>query len=167
MKKVFLFLTFITLFFIGTQVTFAQCQCTPCVQSAPCACNPSPYQTCCYSCCEAWLNCQCIENYLCQLGLSECKKCDARNMVERFKCETNCLRCKGYKCESKCDCRKYRKELCNLDYEIKKLLCGCQKDKYKCIRNEIKDQVRCCHRCLIWPISFGGCCKCSCNCCCN
>lgn len=177
MKKLLIIFGLNIAIIFGSQITYAECPCSPlspcisqttqcCNQCNPCEkTNPCLCQTCFDPCCEGWLDCQKLENYFCKLGLTECQKIDARNVIARFICETQNLRCKGYKCENKCECRKYRKEICNLDYEMKKIITDCQKQDYNCIRSEIKDQVKCCHNCLIWPFSFGGCCKC--NCCCN
>ncbi len=88
------------------------------------------------------LDCAMVENYLCKIGLNECQKNEARIAIEQFKCDTNCLRANGCNCESKCDCRAYRKALRNLDCRMKKIITACQKTDYKCVKNEIKDQVK-------------------------
>lgn len=149
------------------QMSFAACPCQ--MQTDPCSCA-QPCNTCCDSCakpcncdcgcCEDWLTCKCMEDYLCRIGLNECQKCEARKAVEEFKCETNCLRANNCKCESKCDCRCYRKALKNLDCKMKNIITKCQKADYKCVKNDIKDKVKCCHHCLINPFKH---CKCACK----
>ncbi len=132
----------------------SDCDCPP-----ACGC-PS---NCCDSCCEKWLGCQCIEDYFCRIGLNECQKCEARKAIEQFKCDTQCIRANGCKCESKCDCRTYRKALRDLDCKMKLLISKCQKSDYKCVRKEVKDQVKCCHSCLINPFKRCKCCECACK----
>lgn len=161
MKKTLVALfTFIALS-IGIQSSFAACPCktpcNPCMQAASC-CNP-----CCDCCCEDWLNCKCVEDYFCRIGLNECQKAEARCAVEQFKCNTQCQRADGCKCESKCECRTYRKALRDLDCKMKNIITKCQKTDYKCVKSEIKDKVKCCHKCLINPFHR---CKCECGCAC-
>lgn len=147
---------------------FAECPCQtpqpccpsttscPCQAAQPCA---PPCQSCqcpCEGCkAETWLCPQSLEAYFCRMGFTDCQKCSARQAVEEFKCAVKCLpKC----CESKCDCRAYRKALKTLDCKMKNIITQCQKKEYKCVKNEVKSQVKCCHKCLIWP-SF---CKCGC-----
>lgn len=150
---------------VGVQAVFAECSCNN--KSDPCSCarqcDPCDYgcpdEQC--NCCGGWLNCRCLEDYFCRIGLNECQKCEARKAVEEFKCCTKCLREKGCKCESKCECRAYRNALRNLDCKMKNIITRCQKDDYKYVRREVKDQVKCCHKCLINPFKR---CKCDCGC---
>lgn len=143
---------------IGIQASFAACPCKPCDPCAkPCPACPCD---CTVPCCEDWLCPSAVENYFCKIGLNECQKCEARKAVEEFKCETKCIRANGCKCESKCDCRTYRKALRDLDCKIKMIITKCQKPDYKCVRKEVKDKVKCCHKCLINPFKR---CKCACN----
>lgn len=145
-----------------TMATYAAC---PCQQPCNSCCNT------CAPCCEDWLNCVCVEDYLCRIGLNECQKAEARCAIEQFKCDTACTRAKGCQCESKCECREYKKALRDLDCKMKKIITCCQKDDYKVVKNEIKDKVKCCHKCLINP--FHRCktcdkgCPCGCACPCK
>lgn len=161
MKKVLVGLFTLIAISIG-MASFAAC---PCQQScAPCCSSFNP-------CCEDWLNCMCVEDYLCRIGLNECQKAQARCAIEQFKCDTACNRAKDCQCESKCECREYKKALRDLDCKMKQIITCCQKDDYKCVKNEIKDKVKCCHKCLINP--FHRCktcdsgCKCGCACPCK
>lgn len=154
----------------------AKCDpCDPCAKCDPCdkcaKCDPccDPCNKCCDTCdpcCETWLNCECLEDYFCRIGLSECQKAEALKAIEEFKCETECLRAKCCDCESKCDCRTYRKALRDLDCKMKNIITKCQKSDYKCVRKEVKDQVKCCHKCLINPFKRCKCCD-PCNKCCD
>lgn len=164
----------------------------PCPVAAPCCptCNNSPCtcpSSCCNKCsCEDWI-CR-MEELFCKIGLNECQKEQARRAIAQFQCDTKCLNlcstgcgctcgsgCNcgcGNKCccESKCDCRQYKRELKNLDCEMKKIITKCQKSDYKCVKSEVKDQVKCCHKCLIWPFSLCKCCcdnGCNCGCGCS
>lgn len=158
MRKNLVIFGIMAIMFIAGQSSFANC---PCQQTEP---QPAcPCQTCeptcpCQPCCEGWLNPQKVEEYFCRIGFSDCQKEEARNLIEQFKCDTKGL--SGGVCASKCDCRKYRKELRNLDYNMRKLLTQCQKSNYKTVRCEVKSQVKCCHKCLIWPSRAPKCCKC-------
>jgi len=134
----------------------SSCDCDPCAKPAPCACECP-----CEPCCEDWLNKACLDDYFCRIGLSECQKAEVLCAIEEFKCETKCLRGNDCKCESKCDCRTYRKALRDLDCKIKNIITKCQKGDYKCVRKEVKTKVKCCHKCLIWPFHR---CKCACAC---
>lgn len=161
MKKTLLALLTLIVLSIDIQVSFAACPCTEhcnsCMQTV--RCNP-----CCNCCCEDWLNCICVEEYLCQIGFNECQKAEARCAIEQFKCDTQCLRTKDCKCESKCECRAYKKALRCLDCKMKNIITKCQKDDYKLVKNEINDKVKCCHKCLINPFYR---CKCNCGCACH
>lgn len=163
-----------------------QCNCDPCMMSNPCgyACpctngatppiiyNPGDDDTCyqqeqynckqcCNPCCENWLNCPNVENYFCRMGLNECQKAKARCAIEQFKFKTQCLRNKcNCTCESKCECRQYRKALRDLDCQMKNIITRCQKSDYNCVRYDVKCKVKCYHHCLIWPFYL---CKCGCN----
>lgn len=157
MKKALVALfTFVALSF-GMQ-SFAAC---PCCQTDPCPCVKPCEPCCCQPCCEDWLNCAMVENYFCKIGLNECQKNQARIAIEQFKCATQCLRANGCNCETKCECRAYRKALKNLDCSMKNIITACQKSDYKCVKSEIKDKVKCCHKCLINPFKR---CKCACAC---
>lgn len=151
---------------IGIQASLAACPCkTDCCDKQPCCekpCKPCDCDPCdCNGpCCENWLNSAMVEDYFCRIGLSECQKQEAREAIETFKCETQCLRGNDCKCENKCDCRAYRKALRDLDCKMKQLITKCQKDDYKCVKKEVKDQVKCCHKCLINPFKR---CKCGCD----
>lgn len=150
---------------IGIQATSAACPC----QTQPVMSNCCPCTTpCCNACCEDWLNCECVEDYLCRIGLNECQKAEARCAIEQFKCDTQCIRAKGCMCENKCECRAYKKALRNLDCKMKQIITLCQKEDYKCVKHEIKDKVKCCHKCLINPFHRCKCCNsgCSCGCAC-
>lgn len=149
----------------GAQMSFAACPCSapgnpcapcdPCVKPDPCDCGCP-----CNPCCEKWLSCKCLEDYFCRIGLNACQKAEVLKAIEQFKCDTQCIRANGCKCESKCDCRAYRKALRDLDCKVKQIITKCQKSDYKCVRKEVKDQVKCCHKCLINPFKR---CKCGCN----
>lgn len=184
MKKTLVSLFTLIALAIGIQASFAACPCQTCPDPCPCAkpcdpcaapCNPCatpcdpcnkcdcgcPCKSCCdCNCCENWLNCKCLEDYFCQIGLNACQRAQALNAIEEFKCATQCIRANGCKCESKCDCRCYRKALRDLDCKMKNIITKCQKPDYKCVRKEIKDQVKCCHHCLINPFKR---CKCCCK----
>jgi hypothetical protein len=157
MKKVLVSIFTLVALAFGIQASFAACPCqtNPC----PCAkpCNPCD---CTSPCCEDWLCQSAIEDYFCRIGLNECQKAEARKAIEEFKCETACLRVNNCKCESKCDCRTYRKALRDLDCKMKMLITKCQKSDYKIVRKEIKNKVKCCHKCLINPFKR---CKCACG----
>lgn len=155
MKKMLFTLFALIALSIGMQATFAACPCNPCAKSCDCFC---PYKPC--QCSEGWLNCNCMEDYFCRIGLSECQKCEARKAVDEFICKTECIRTKGCQCENKCECRMYRKALKDLDCKMKNIITQCQKQDYKCVKNEIKDKVKCCHKCLINPFYR---CKCACK----
>lgn len=151
---------------IGIQVSYAACTCNPCAQPCdPCysSCDPCGCACPCGCCCEKWLNCKCLEDYFCRIGLNECQKCEARKAVEEFKCCTKCICANGCKCESKCECREYRRALRDLDCKMKNIITRCQKPDYKYVRREVKDQVKCCHKCLIWPFKRCTCCDCGCS----
>jgi hypothetical protein len=174
MKKTLVALGILTTLLIGAQTSFAACPCEnpcpcPCTESvpcpAPCPCaEATPCPTPCNKAnCDDWL-CK-METYYCRVGLSECQKAEARIAVAQFLCDTSRLnKCTCPK-ETKCDCRQYKRELKQLDCQMKKIITKCQKADYKCVKNEIKDQVKCCHKCLIFPFSLCKCdsCKCSCK----
>lgn len=190
MKKALIAFGILMTVILTAQTTFAACECNqtssscqcPITTSCPCPACPienscqcpiTTYTPCCNNCnncnnccCETWLSK--MEDYYCRVGLSECQKCLARRVMAQFLCDTQCLRnCCGPCNESACDCRQYKRELRNLDYEMKKIVTDCQKSNYNCVKNEVKDQVRCCHKCLMWPFSISfGCCHC-CNTCCR
>ena len=120
-----------------------------------CGDNPGGYNCCC----ESWLDN--IESYFCRVGFSECQKCEARKAINDFLCNVKNIDPCNCGCkESKCACREYKKELKKLDCEMKKIITKCQKDDYNCVKKEVKEQVNCCHKCLIWPFS-----RCACNTC--
>lgn len=152
MKKTLVALfTMIALAF-GAQV-FAACPCQSCDPcQKPCECTKP--------CCESWLDCQKVAEYFCKIGLNECQKAEAMAAIDKFRCKTQDMRCAGCKCESKCECRVYRKALKALDCDMKSIITKCQKADYKCVKKEIKDQVKCCHHCLINPFAR---CKCACR----
>lgn len=159
MKKILITLFSLFVMSIGIQASKADCPCQtesgdacPCVTAEPCKCH-TDY-------CEDWLCPQALEDYFCRLGLSECQKDEARNAVGEFKCKTQAIRDKSCKCESKCECRTYKKALIGLDCKMQTIITKCQKDDYKCVRKEIKDKVKCCHKCFINPFHR---CKCSCS----
>lgn len=161
MKKMLVALGILTTMLICAPTSFAAC---PCENPCPCAeatCPPS-----CDKCtCDDWVNK--MEEYYCRVGLSECQKIEARRAMAQFLCDTKCLTLNNCTCpkESKCDCRQYKRELKKLDCEMKKIITKCQKEDYKCVKNEIKDQVKCCHKCLIFPFSLCKCdCKTKCSC---
>lgn len=152
MKKTLVALFTMIALSIGAQV-FAACPCQTC---DPC---PKPCE-CTTPCCESWLDCQKVNEYFCKIGLNECQKAEALNAIEKFRCKTQNMRCDGCKCESKCECRAYRKAIRALDCDMKAIITKCQKADYKCVKKEIKDQVKCCHHCLINPFAR---CKCACK----
>jgi hypothetical protein len=178
MKKTFVMLGLLAAMFVAGQASFAACPCQqetaapacPC-QAAPktepieTSCPSCPDNSCakadcpCQTCAESWLEPQKVEDYFCRIGLSDCQKDSARKLIEEFKCNTKGLN--GGECESKCDCRKYRKELRHLDYDMQKLLTQCQKSNYANVKSDIKSQVKCCHKCLIWPSMAPKCSKCN------
>ena len=151
MKKLLVSLFALIALAITTQATFAAC---PCEKPCPCACSQQP-------CCEDWLCPQAVDDYFCKLGLNDCQKAEALMAIEQFKCDTQCQRANGCNCESKCECRQYRKALRDLDCKMKQIITACQKSDYKCVKHEIKDKVKCCHKCLINPFKR---CKCACAC---
>lgn len=151
-KRLVCLLTLIALA-IGVQTSQAACPCKIIQVTCPCSCA-------CTTTCEDFLCPQTMENYFCKIGLNECQKDQARIAVCQFQTETACLRANGYKCESKCECRAYRKALRNLDCKMKNIITNCQKADYKCVKVEVKDQVKCCHKCLINPFKQ---CKCACK----
>ena len=173
MKKTLVALFTMIALSIGVQASFAACpcqnSCDPCVTPCnPCAkpCDPcakpcKPCETTMQTpCCEEWLSCAKLDEYFCKIGLSDCQKADALKAVEEFKCATACMRANGCDCESKCDCRTYRKALRTLDCSMKQIITKCQKSDYKSVKKEVKNQVKCCHHCLINPFSR---CKCACK----
>lgn len=171
MKKILITLFILmTMILLNKQTVFADCPCNPC--GNPCDscsnqgdyCSEScmcPYDSCYDCCCEGWLDCKCLEDYYCRIGLCECQKCEARKAVEEFKCCTQCLRAKNCKCEKKSECRQYRKALRDLDCRMRSIINRCQKCDYKSVRGEIKEKVKCCHKCFIWPFYL---CKCNFGC---
>lgn len=167
MKKMLMSLVTLMTLIVGARV-FAACSCNPCQCPCPEApCCAAPCNSCCDCCCEKWLGCNCLNDYFCRIGLNDCQKADALCAIEKFKNFTKCQRAKGCKCETKCECRDYRKALRNLDCDMKKIITKCQKDDYNCVKSEVKDQVRCCHKCLIWPFKLCKCCDCNCGCACG
>lgn len=184
MKNMFLALFTLTILFFGVRV-FAACPCQ--IDCSPCPCPASPcaqpcQTTCCDPCecvspcnpccnCEEWLDCNYLTDYFCRMCFNDCQKAAALNAIERFKCCTQCLRAKGYQCELKCECRAYRRALRDLDCDMKNIITRCQRPDYRCVRREIKDKVKCCHSCLIWPFKLckccNNCCGCGCNCDCG
>lgn len=163
MKKTLVALFTLIALSFGIQA-FAACPCDPCAKPCDCDCE-CPCEPC--KCCEGWLNCKCLEDYFCRIGLSECQKCDARKAVQDFVFCTQCLRCKDCQCETKCECRSYRKALRVLDCKMKNIITKCQKSDYRCVRKEVKEQVKCCHKCLINPFYRCKCCDCNCGCACG
>src|SRR5574344_1135307 len=165
MKRSLVLLGLLTTIFISGQSSFASCPCqSPCqTEPTPPPAATEPCNKCekptCSSCNETWTDSQKMEEYFCQIGLSDCQKDEARKLVEEFKCNTQGLN--GGDCENKCDCRKYRKELRHLDREMKKLLTECQKSNYAEVRSDVKSQVKCCHKCLIWPSLQKKCSSCN------
>ena len=149
MKKMLASLCTLIALSIGIQASQAAC---PCQAQDPCPCVTKS--------CEDFLCPQQMEDLFCKIGLNECQKVQARIAVSQFMSDTECLRSTGYKCESKCECRAYRKALKTLDCSMKNIITKCQKADYKCARNEVKDQVKCCHKCLINPFKR---CKCACK----
>ena len=150
MKKTFVTLCTLIALAIGIQTTQAACPC-----QAQCGDCPSVTKSC-----EDFLCPQSMEDLFCKIGLNECQKDQARIAVAQFMSETACLRANGYKCESKCECRAYRKALKTLDCSMKNIITKCQKADYKSARKEVKEQVKCCHKCLINPFKR---CKCACK----
>lgn len=151
MKKRLVVLFTLIALAIGVQTSQAACPC--CTQPDSCICIQ---QTC-----ENFLCPQTVEDYFCKIGLNECQKDQARIAICQFQADTACLRANGYQCESKCQCRAYRKALKDLDCKMKNIITNCQKAHYKCVQKEVKDQVKCCHKCLINPFKR---CKCTCAC---
>ena len=165
MKKTLVALFTVVALSIGIQASFAACPCQkadPCPCAKPCDPCAKPCDPCATSapCGEGWLDCQKLEEYFCKMGFNDCQKADALKAIEEFKAETACLRANGCNCESKCDCRAYRKALRTLDCKMKTIVTKCQKSDYNCVRKEVKNDVKCSHKCLINPFSR---CKCSCN----
>jgi len=140
------------------QASFAACPCQTQTEPCPCAkpCNPC---ACNKTVCEDFLNCTSMEDYFCRIGLNECQKDQARKAIEEFKCARNGINANG-KCESKCECRIYRRALKDLDCKMKNIITQCQKSDYKSVRHDVKDKVKCCHKCLINPFKR---CKCACK----
>lgn len=159
--------------------SFAACPCG----NSPCTCPTSPCNNPCMSqnvspcdnpCAkkkcdpcsnidsEAWLSSTSLQEYFCQLGFTDCQKQEAMNAIEEFKCKTKDIRMSNNGCqtESKCDCRTYRRALKDLDCKMKHIVTSCQKDEYKDVRQSVKEQVKCAHKCMINPFSR---CKTSCN----
>lgn len=155
MKKTLVALFTLVALAIGVNASQAACPC----QSDPEPCKADPCD-CVQPCGEAWLYQSSVEDYFCKIGLNECQKIQAQMAIEKFKCNTACLRANGCQCESKCECREYKKALRNLDCEMKKIITTCQKADYKCVKNEIMDKVKCAHKCLINPFHR---CKCACK----
>lgn len=161
MKKALIVFFIITVFISGKQI--AQSACPYQTDSSYCELCPSTCPSdyyCKNPCCEKWLDCSSVEDYFCRIGLNECQKVFARNAIEKFKCDTICLRAKNCKCETKGECRNYKKSLRRLDCKIKNILTKCQKSDYNIVRKEIRNEVNCCHRCLINPFYR---CKCGCK----
>jgi len=149
MKKTLVMLFTLIAMSIGIQASQAAC---PCQTQNPCPCVKIG--------CEDFLCPQSMEVNFCKMGLNECQKDQARIAVAQFIADTSCIRANGFKCESKCECRAYRKALKTLDCSMKNIITKCQKADYKCVRNEVKDQIKCCHKCLINPFKL---CKCACK----
>lgn len=169
MKKTLVTLVALGALMLGAQA-FAACPCEtqkpcddpckspcekPCEKQKPC----DPCDTA-GPCGENWLSCTNLEEYFCKIGLDSCQKQKAMQAIEEFKADTACFRMKGCDCETKCECRTYRHALKDLDCKMKKIITDCQKENYEQVRDEVKDQVKCAHKCLINPFSR---CKCGCN----
>lgn len=150
MRRLLVTLFMLIAFVLGVQNVNAACSCK--MQACPCSCTNIT--------CEDFLCPENLENYLCKIGLNECQKEQARVAISQFLADTQCLRANGYKCETKCECRAYRKALRDLDCKMKNIITKCQQEDYKCVRTEVKDQVKCCHKCLINPFKR---CKCACR----
>ncbi|MBQ9688305.1 hypothetical protein IJV79_01570 [bacterium] len=155
----------VALFAIATllgQSAFAACPCpkanpcdTPCEKVKPCD-DPCEKPDKCdvnkLSNCENWLTQASLENYYCRLNLSQAQRCEATNAIEKFKSKTMTISSNG-ECESKCDCKRYRLALKELDCDMKNIITDCQKSEYKAVKSEVKDQVKCCHKCLVNPFT--------------
>lgn len=178
MKKTLLGIVTLVALAIGVN-SYAACPCDPCEKPCdPCAkacepcekpcepcnpcksCEPCDPCACTTGCGEDWLCSSSLQEYFCQMGFTECQKQEAMNAIEEFKCKTECIRANDCKCETKCDCRTYRKALRDLDCQMKQIITKCQKDEYKDVKKAVKDQVKCAHKCLINPFNS---CKCSCK----
>ena len=150
MKKTLVMLFTLITLSIGNLASQAACPCQTQVNSCPCVKVG----------CEDFLCPATMEDNFCKMGLNECQKAQARIAIAQFIADTACLRANGFKCESKCDCRAYRKALRTLDCAMKDIITKCQKADYKCVRKDVKEQVKCCHKCLINPFKA---CKCACK----
>ncbi|MBP7211397.1 hypothetical protein KBA27_01030 [bacterium] len=171
MKKTLVMVGLMAAMCITAGASFATCPCQQPAPSCPCqqqeATPPAPVTTPCEDvskadnpcpCGENWLDDQKVEEYFNKMGFSDCQKDSAKKLIEEFRCNTKGMN--GGECENKCECRQYRKELRNLDYEMRKLLTQCQKDNYKDVRKDVKSHVKCSHNCLIWPSMQKKCSKC-------
>lgn len=123
-------------------------------------CNP------CY--CDDWLNNDAIEEYFCRMGFNAWQREQSRNVINKFRQNMVFYRLPDRRFEKKCDCRAYIRALRWLDCQMKCIITQCQKSDYILVRKEIKERVKCCHNCLIWP--FYSCkryykynCGCECN----
>lgn len=156
--------TLIGLFALATllvQGAYAACPCqrelNPC--DSPCEKRINPCQT--NKCTgEDWLTTTNLEEYAARMDLNESQRCEAMNAIEKFKDKTEGL--SSGECASKCDCRAYRHALKELDCDMKKIITSCQKNDYNSVKKEVKNQVKCTHKCLINP--FTRCASCDRDC---
>lgn len=142
MRKTLVALGLFTLLTLCVQATFAACPCARSstllfcrdVQRLAEASNPCPCPCDCAKepCCEDWLNCKCVEDYFCRIGLSECQSRSQKSYRTIQMRQFKCLRVKRCNCESKCECREYRRALKDLDCKMKNLITKCQKSDYRC-----------------------------------
>lgn len=155
--------TLVALFALTTllaQSSFAACPCktTPSEKPNPCQEKVNPCETNQLNNCEDWLSSYNLENYFDRMDFNQNQKCEAMSAIQKFKDRTQDLASSG-DCESKCDCRRYRHALKDLDCDMKKIITSCQKNEYRSVRNDVKSQVKCCHKCLINP--FTRCASCN------
>lgn len=149
MKRQLIALLSMVTFAIGTQYGFAAC---PISDDNPCD-NSCESESCKEKkgCCEDWLYTTNLEEYFCKMNLSDNQKSEAIRAIEEFKDSTQSMRNSDCTCSSKEECREYRRALRTLDNQMKNIITKCQKNDYKAIRKEVKDQVKLCHHCLIGP----------------
>lgn len=158
--------TLIGLFAIATllvQGVYAACPCqreaNPCKTPSPCEKKINPCQS--NRCTGAdWLTQTNLEDYFSRMNLDDSQRCEAMNAIENFKDKTEGL--SSGECASKCDCRAYRHALKDLDCDMKRILTSCQRSDYRSVRREVKNQVKCTHKCLINP--FTRCASCNSDC---
>ena len=152
------------------QSSFAACplqrNANPCDTPNPCQREESPCDTpnpCKTDRCtgEDWLTQENIEDYFSRMNLDSAQRCQAMNALQAFQSKTSGLA--SGECASKCDCRAYRHALKQLDCDMKRIITSCQNEGYRSVRRDVKNHVKCTHKCLINPFTRCASCEDTCD----